>query len=434
MADVAVLARREGHEIVSLVAYVVPSEPRDASLGEDLKKQLAMKLLPHVRPDLRLIGAIPKLPGLKVDIGALESLEQKHCERIEATAPGRDFYRLLLAARLVSLAKRDGSVDAPQVVHTPSVEELAKLVVGQKPGARRGPRVIPLQEGNTGTPIYFINAGLDEFNLARLMGDDRPVFGIESPWPLAWRQAATEGRASAMPTMEQLVAPYFAALSAHANHSPCVLAGHSMAGQIAFEMAHQLERLGGRVEMVMLFDTWLIRPSVYRAALCRLRQIWRRAPNRLPAPGTLKSIRRRLKDSSLAVRWMLGRQEWWLWTRRRMSRALNSKTAGGLTTLPDEMGMPIEMELFERLNENARKSHRPRCLDSRGVLFRASDPYSEFYHAVDGSKGWMGLFRRGLDIIPVTGDHLSMVRDERHRPALAKAVERVLTQVKASAQ
>lgn len=349
------------------------------------------------------------------------------------TASGRDFYRLVLAARLVSLAKRDGAVDAPQVTQTPTVEQLSRLVTGQRLGARRGPRVIPLQEGKAGLPVYFVNAGLDEFSLARLMGNDRPVFGIESPWPLEWRQAATENRTPAMPDMQHLAAPYFAALSAHAGSSPCVLAGHSMAGEIAFEVAHQFKKLGGKVEMVMLFDSWLVKPSAYKAALHRLRQIWQHAPNGLPVPRYLKSLGRRLKNSWLPLRWLLGRQGWWLWTRTRMSRALSSKV-GRLTTLPDEMGRPIEMELFERLNENARKSHHPRCLDSRGVLFRASDPYSEFYHAVDGSKGWMGLFRHGLEIIPVNGDHLSMVRDERHHPTLAKAIERALMQLQTSAQ
>lgn len=455
VADVAVVARRKAEEIVSLVAYVVPREPESTSLAEELKKQLAMRLPRHMRPSqIRFIDAIPLLPGFKIDIPGLEKLDQKQRATVDVTASMRsyvsprtpteealagiwckvldleqvgvqdNFFDLggssLLLAHLVYETNRAfrTSIAAPQVIQNPTVEQQARLIAGQEAGAKREPQVIQLQEGKGRLPIYLINAGPDEFNLARMMGEDWPVFGIESPWPLKWRQAATENRTSAMPSMEQLAAPYFAALSAHARSSPCVLAGHSMAGQIAFEVAHQFEKQGGKVEMVMLFDTWLKRPSAYEAARCRLRQIW------LPEHRCRESLGCRLKKSWLPLRWMLGRQ--WLWTRTHINRTLSSE-AGGLINLPDEKGMPIQLELFQRINENAKKSQQSLCLDSRGVLFRASDPYSEFFQAVDGSNGWMGLFRHGLEIIPVNGDHLSMIRDKRHHPALAEAIQRALS-------
>jgi hypothetical protein len=178
----------------------------------------------------------------------------------------------------------------------------------------------------------------------------------------------------------------------------------------------------------MLFDSWLKRPSGYKAARHRLRQIWQQKANGLPTHQYLQSLGRRLQNSWLPFRWMLGRQALWLWARERIDRALMLK-GGRLNAICDEIGMPIQEGLYKQLNENARRSFRPRCLDSRGVLFRANDPYSEFFHAVDGSKGWMDLFRRGLEIIPVNGDHLSMIRDERHHSALAKAIEQALMQL-----
>jgi len=464
VVDVAVIPRRSQEQVISLVAYVVPRDPGVVSLGEALKKELAMRLPPHMRPSqIRFIDAIPQLPGFKTDIPALEKLDENQRATIDVTASIRsyvaprtpteealadiwrkvlslkqvgvrdDYFELggtsLLLARLAHETNRalKTSIASPQIIQNPTVEQLAKLIARQRPGAKRGPKVIQLQQGKAGVaPVYLINAGPDEFRLARLMGDDRPVFGIESPWPLEWRRAAAEERTSALPNMEQLAAPYAAALSAHARSSPCVLAGHSMAGLIAFEAGHQITKQGGNVEMVMVFDGWMKRLSAYKAARSRLRQIWRQTPNGLSAYQYLQSLGHRAKSSWLPLRWMLGRQRMWLWTRTCVRRALSSD-AERLTTLPDEMGMPISRELFKRLNDNAGKSYRPRCLDCRGVLFRASDPYSEFYHAVDGSIGWMGLFRQGIEIIPVGGDHLSMIRDERHHPLLAKAIERALT-------
>ena len=49
---------------------------------------------------------------------------------------------------------------------------------------------------------------------------------------------------SALPTIEQLGALYADVLRAHAGSSPCVIAGYSLGGKIAFEAAHALQRAG----------------------------------------------------------------------------------------------------------------------------------------------------------------------------------------------
>src|SRR2546430_2702227 len=85
--------------------------------------------------------------------------------------------------------------------------------------------------------------------LAAARADKDTVFGIDVPGPLAWRNAVAANRMSGFPTMEQMAAPYAAALGTHTPSSPCVLAGHSFAGLMAFEVAHQFVRQGGKVEM-----------------------------------------------------------------------------------------------------------------------------------------------------------------------------------------
>ena len=117
------------------------------------------------------------------------------------------------------------------------------------------PLVIQLKEGAAETPVYFIGAGLSELHLAQLMCSERSIFGVDIPLASAWRNAVAEHQSYALPTMEQLVAQYVAALSVHARSSPCVLVGHSFNGLIAFEAAHQLNQQGGKVEMVILLDT-----------------------------------------------------------------------------------------------------------------------------------------------------------------------------------
>ena len=156
----------------------------------------------------------------------------------------------------------------------------------QKRPFRKGPAtVVELQAGSDEPRVYFIYAGPGEIELAQTMGVGRSVFGVEMPWPLSWRDAAIKNKIDALPTMEQLVAPFVAALSAHVGTSPCVLAGHSFGGVIAFEAAHQLHKLGGRVEMVILLDTHGKRPPLLNEVWPKLRQGWELTFDKARASG-----------------------------------------------------------------------------------------------------------------------------------------------------
>ncbi len=63
------------------------------------------------------------------------------------------------------------------------------------PSKRRRPPVVLLQEG-AGVPLYFLNAGLVDFRLAQLMGAGHRIYGVEIPWPAAWRRAAAKNESA----------------------------------------------------------------------------------------------------------------------------------------------------------------------------------------------------------------------------------------------
>jgi hypothetical protein len=107
--------------------------------------------------------------------------------------------------------------------------------------AARRPLVVQLKPGIATTPVYFIGAGLFEFHLAQLISSEQSVYAVEIAWPSAWHDAAIANDTASCPTLEQLTAPYAAAIRAHAGASPCVLIGYSFNGNIAFEAAHQLQ-------------------------------------------------------------------------------------------------------------------------------------------------------------------------------------------------
>ena len=275
----------------------------------------------------------------------------------------------------------------------------------------KNPSVIQLKEGAVETPVYLIGAGLTELHLARLIYSERPIFGVDIPLHSAWRNAAAKHQSDALPTMEQLVARYVAALSVHARTSPCVLAGHSFNGLIAFEAAHQLNRQGGKVEMVMLVDTELKDP--HHVAWRQLQKDWKQPFN----GRTLKSVASRLGSSWSIIRWMLVKEM------RRLGRHFLTvvvRNPGKLTTSFDEEGLPWHWGFLELLYSNALRSYHARCLDCSGVFFRA-EPESP----VDGSVDWHNLFSRGLEIIQVSGSH-DTVMQQPHTITLAREMSKVL--------
>jgi thioesterase domain-containing protein len=281
------------------------------------------------------------------------------------------------------------------------------------------PSVIQLKEGAAETPVYFIGAGLSEFNLAQLMCSERSIFAISVPFASAWRNAVAKQQSYALPTMEQLVALYVTALSVHAHPSPCVLVGHSFNGLMAFEAAHQLHRQGREVEMVILLDAQLTYPTPHHVAWQKLQKDWKQPFNLELTGRTLLSIASRLGGSWSIIRWMLVKE-----MREFRYRFLEvvMRYPGKLTRTFDEKGLPWHWGLLSRLYANALRSYQARCLDCHGVLFRA-DPESP----ADRSLGWDNLFSKGLEIIEVTGSHDTLAH-QPHVTTLAREMDKVLAE------
>ena len=81
---------------------------------------------------------------------------------------------------------------------------------------------------------------------------------------------------------------YGEVLFAHVGTSPCVVAGYSLGGKIAFEAARALQRAGGNPACVLLIDasaSTLIGPNL-GPAWQSLSSIWRGATNATAEDGS----------------------------------------------------------------------------------------------------------------------------------------------------
>jgi amino acid adenylation domain-containing protein len=432
-----------------LVAYVKPTTFVPA-LARELRRNLKDRLPTYMVPSTFVVlDAFPLTPSGKIDRAALPPPDPglSESEALELFAPPqtpteqtlvRIWYEFIKGRQIgihdnffeiggdsltmVAMATRINEVlninlSVENLFQNPTVEKLATIITAGGPIITQRSGVFQLQQGQTYPSVYFINAGPAASRLAELMGDKHPIFRIQVPWPMAWCDAVANNQTSAFPRMDEIIAPYVAALSSHAGGSPCVIAGHSFAGLMAFEVARQFQSQGGEVNMVLLLDTWARYPRSYEVVWYQWRRDWMRELDRLPPYEISGSIGPRFWRSWLITQWSLRKV-----AKRVFGEAKKASVMFGGQYSPSPAG------LAERLYSNILKSYHLRPLNSRGVLFRSESqdesPDERYCRGADPSLGWNSLFTRGFEIISVPGNHLSIMR--QHNELLAQKITEVL--------
>jgi thioesterase domain-containing protein len=182
--------------------------------------------------------------------------------------------------------------------------------------------------------------------------------------------------------------------------------GYSLFGKVAFEAARALQRAGGNVALVLLLDARaFLLGGTLETGWQSLLWIWRGAATQTAnEPPNRDRFSARLRNSWHLLRWLVARTPQSL-----KSRLLPYSTE--LSGFFDDQGMPIDQEEMNRLARMAVRSWHPRPIDALGLLFRAKFPGEEILPGHNFTNGWSDLFAGGLEIVQVTGDHTSMVKD-----------------------
>jgi acetoacetyl-CoA synthetase len=169
--------------------------------------------------------------------------------------PQDDFFALggnsLHAATLIAKIRIATGCDLPIAcfLHAPTIERLAQMI-------RAGEAVTPsglviLHEGNRERPLFIAHSVggtvLELWALAREMDCHCAVYGIQA-------RGLHEGEV-ANSRVEDMAADYVGQIRLVQPHGPYTLAGFSLGGLIAFEMAQQLLQCGEKVELVALVDS-----------------------------------------------------------------------------------------------------------------------------------------------------------------------------------
>ncbi len=260
-----------------LAAYLVSKIKPEQTVGE-LRAGLKERLPRHAIPATFVyLDALPRTPNGKVDRTALAHPTSLRPHLAQPYVPAQDdlqsklvqiwqdvlgihpigihddFFDLggdSLAAEMLSLelqSKLGKNLSAPRLLEAPTIEKLALLLVGRSQTPTSS-CIVAIQPEGSNPPLFLahgIGGGLvHHATLARLLGSDQPVYGIQQ-----LKDAETGSE-----SFESIVQHYVDALVEFRPSGPYLLAGYSYGAAVAYEMARQLEQRGRPVAFLGIFD------------------------------------------------------------------------------------------------------------------------------------------------------------------------------------
>ncbi len=413
VAIAAVLARTDERGDHRLVAYVVARAPAVPTPSE-LRDRLRDRLPAHLVPDaFVVIGSLPLTTNGKVDRNALAALDAPAEPDTPYVDPGTpteavlaalwaeilgvervgiddNFFSagghsLLAAALTARTTRRTGkTIPLSLFFDAPTIRAVAAALDSDDAG--EDTTVVSLRTGGTKRPLFLahgVNGDLFRYlQLVRWLDAERPVFGFRPTKSLI--------DPVRRPRIPELAERYVADLLRMQPGGPYLMAGFSYGGIVVVEIAHQLEELGHRVDLLALLDaepTSAIPASRARRELHQIGRLLRRGES------FVAYARRRSANARTKVRrapWLV---EHWFHTRtgrplperwddvervhvlqaspvwRSLSQAL-SEYVSPVTTCPITLfraGSPTAPESAVRIVDRDAESARSYVIDGPGV-------------------------------------------------------------------
>ncbi|WP_432564542.1 AMP-binding protein [Kineococcus sp. SYSU DK003] len=272
----------------SLVAYVVPEGPRPQASA--IRAVVRANLPSHMVPEhVVFLDALPRTERGKLDRAALpeparstapfevprssweEIVFEHFCAvlELEGISIHDDFFELggdsLAAEALVSRiealgdAAVAGSIGTSTLAESPTVASFAAAV--RSTARRTTPTLVPLRPEGTEVPLFLVagagSAALALRTLAQRIAPGIPVLGLQAN--------GLENKALPDWSIERIARRHVATLRGRQPQGPYRIAGHSLGGLVALEMAHQLRRAGQEVELLAVVDSFPPDPALMPA-------------------------------------------------------------------------------------------------------------------------------------------------------------------------
>ena len=426
-----------------LVAYVVPHASAVVAAA-DVIAFLRERLPHHMVPSLIVpVPSLPLTPGGKIDRRALpaiaaravatEALERRLNSTearlatlwrtvlgVEHFGLGDSFFDLgghsLMAVGLFSRIEREFGRRLPlsALFTNGTLESLARLLNDEVADPGWSP-LVPIQPEGSRPPLFVmhgIGGEVTSFRaLARHLGPDQPVFGL---------QAAGPGAGEKSPTDIVELARRYADIIAEADHRrPCFVAGYSSGGPLALEVARRLQERGREVPLLLLVDAGLPEQhdrsrkdrGIAPIALIRHLSYWVLDDVLTPGPHALKGrIESKLR---------LGRA--------RIKKILHLE--GGEPDILDVLGLwkyPADYRQYIKERYEAFLRYEARAYSGKVVFVRGRT--LPLLRPSGSEERWRSIAKGAFDVKIVRGNHDNLLHEPQVIP-LARVVRNALDSV-----
>ena len=428
--DAVVMLRESTPENKHLVGYVVPDrgqiESRNGLMVTDLKGLLKTTLPDYMVPaQFVLLPQFPLTASGKIDRRALPEPDGTRPELEEVHVPPRDdlekrlvdiwerllavqpigvrdnFFNLgghsLLAVRVVSEIQKETGQRLPLIsfFQGPNIEYLASLL-RQDVRSLSWPTLVQIQAGGPNVPLFCVSMpnvnALGYRSLARYLGADQPVFGLQAQYP-----EDLEGEHS-QAAVDEIVTEYMEALRAVKPTGPYQFIGLCRGAHIAYEMARRLEREGKEVALLGVIDTWVME-NTYN-------YFW------LVQHYTTRLISRTLRGI------------------RKQLAFMRKSAQASVPNNGDKGSASVPTDIAERKQKTMKvyfpgPDFVPTSFGGRITVFRTRRQPRNRIH--DRHLGWGKLAKGGVDLHFIPGGHDSVLR-EPYVQGLAAALKKCLRQ------
>ena len=318
----------------------------------------------------------------------------------------------LLAVRLI--ARLEEALDRPLSVNAllqgPTIEQLAAALRDDRGGALPA-GLVEIRPDGERPPLFCVHpvggGVLSYAALARALDDSYPMYGLEA--------RRREGESEPLDRIEPMAERYLEAIRAVQPSGPYLLAGWSMGGNVAFEMARLLEAAGEEVAMLAMFDS--VPPGTLPPDVADQDEM-----------DLLRAFATDLARSHGAVPRLDLAPPDELTPDSEIDYLIACARLGEDVPALDRETLRERLAVF-RANARAEAGQQPLSYGGRALLIRAEDTAATF--DVDLEAGWAALVEGGLDVHELKGDHYSIVREPtvhelaaRLEAALAEALDR----------
>ncbi|MCL1463267.1 type I polyketide synthase [Argonema galeatum] len=246
------------------------------------------------------------------------------------------------------------------------------------------PLLVEIQRGTFKQPLFLVHpVGGHVYiyrDLARYLGSDRPVFGIQAH--------VSDQETESFTKVEEMAARYIEAVRVQQPKGPYFLGGSSFGGTVAFEMAQQLKALGEEIALLTLIDT--------------------------PGPGQMPVLA--MEDDTAILVYLLG---------VGFSLSLSFDVLQKLDpdeqlvyfleqvkianrVVPPDFGLPQIRQFLHlfKVHAQAMRNYIPRIYPGRIIFFRAIEQNE--VNPKNPELPWIEVAVGGIEVKEVPGNHITM--------------------------